>query len=159
MNNILKLTVLLVLLFIILPTAYPHSGRTDAQGGHTNKSTGEYHFHNRPESKPSSALDDAVIETYSSVVSKRTERRPQQISVYREAKERFTGKYHINEMVTLYNSADTCFALYEVATLKNALILFVNGTKVKILDVSPGSYKIKIREYVGWIPESVVINN
>ena len=47
----MRLTVLLLLLFIIPSTAYPHSGRTDAQGGHTNKKTGEYHFHNRPESK------------------------------------------------------------------------------------------------------------
>jgi micrococcal nuclease len=53
MNNITKLTVFFLLLFIIQPTAYPHSGGTDAQGGHRNRKTGEYHFHNRPESKPS----------------------------------------------------------------------------------------------------------
>lgn len=51
MNNTTKLFVFLLFLFIILPTAYSHSGRTDAQGGHTSKKTGEYHFHNRPESK------------------------------------------------------------------------------------------------------------
>lgn len=51
MNNITKLTVLLLLLFITQSTAYPHSGRTDTQGGHTNKKTGEYHYHNKPESK------------------------------------------------------------------------------------------------------------
>ena len=51
MNNIIKLVILLSLLFVVQPTAYPHSGRTDAQGGHTNKKTGEYHYHNRPESK------------------------------------------------------------------------------------------------------------
>jgi micrococcal nuclease len=53
MTDILKLTLLLLLLHIIPSTAYSHSGRTDAQGGHTNKETGEYHFHNKPESKPS----------------------------------------------------------------------------------------------------------
>ena len=47
------LSLFLLALFAILPTAYSHSGRTDAQGGHTNKKTGEYHLHNRPESKPS----------------------------------------------------------------------------------------------------------
>lgn len=31
-----------LVLFVIVPTAYTHSGRTDAQGGHTNKKTGEY---------------------------------------------------------------------------------------------------------------------
>jgi len=54
-----------LLLFINQSTAYPHSGRTDAQGGHTNKKTGEYHFHNRPESKssilPQSNLEAKVL--------------------------------------------------------------------------------------------------
>ena len=54
MNKIVKLTVLLLVLFIIPSTAYPHSGRTDAQGGHTNKKTGEYHYHSKPESKSTS---------------------------------------------------------------------------------------------------------
>ena len=54
MNDIMRLPVFLLLLFIVQPTAYPHSGRTDAQGGHTNKKTGEYHFHNKPESKSTS---------------------------------------------------------------------------------------------------------
>ncbi len=51
MSNILKLTIFLLLLFIIPSTAYPHPGRTDAQGGHTNKKTGEYHYHSNPKSK------------------------------------------------------------------------------------------------------------
>jgi micrococcal nuclease len=44
---------LLSFVCIVMPTAYPHSGRTDAQGGHANKKTGEYHFHNKPKSNPS----------------------------------------------------------------------------------------------------------
>jgi len=55
----MRLTVFLLLLFIVQPTAYPHSGRTDAQGGHTNKKTGEYHFHNKPESKSTSKSSHA----------------------------------------------------------------------------------------------------
>ncbi len=58
----MRLTVLLLLLFIIPSTAYPHSGRTDAQGGHTNKKTGEYHFHNRPKSKSTSKPSHAQAE-------------------------------------------------------------------------------------------------
>lgn len=27
---------------------FAHPGRTDSNGGHTNKKTGEYHYHNRP---------------------------------------------------------------------------------------------------------------
>ena len=61
MRNSLKLSIFLSLLFVIPFTAYPHSGRTDAQGGHTNKRTGEYHFHNRPESKPSHAQQTTTV--------------------------------------------------------------------------------------------------
>ena len=53
MNSITKYIVFILLLFIIPSTACSHSGRTDAQGGHTNKKTGEYHFHNKPKSNPS----------------------------------------------------------------------------------------------------------
>ncbi len=59
MSKILKLTLFLLLLFIIPSTAYPHSGRTDAQGGHTNKKTGEYHYHSKPKSKSTSKLSHA----------------------------------------------------------------------------------------------------
>ncbi|MGR3174779.1 MAG: DNA/RNA non-specific endonuclease [Candidatus Scalindua sp.] len=58
----MKLTVLLILLFISPSTAYPHSGRTDAQGGHTNKKTGEYHYHNKPQSKSTSKSSHAQAE-------------------------------------------------------------------------------------------------
>ncbi len=47
MKQFLK-TLSFIILFLIIPiTAYPHSGRTDAQGGHTNKKTGEYHYHSK----------------------------------------------------------------------------------------------------------------
>jgi micrococcal nuclease len=53
MNNIIKHTIFFLLLFIIPSTACSHSGRTDAQGGHTNKKTGEYHYHNKHKSNTS----------------------------------------------------------------------------------------------------------
>lgn len=38
-----------LLLFLLLPaialTTYAHQGRTDGSGGHTDHSTGEYHYH------------------------------------------------------------------------------------------------------------------
>lgn len=33
------------LIALIAPEALAHPGRTDSQGGHTDHSTGEYHFH------------------------------------------------------------------------------------------------------------------
>ncbi|MGR3303848.1 MAG: thermonuclease family protein [Candidatus Scalindua sp.] len=59
--SVKKLIICFVLLFAAQFSAYPHSGRTDAQGGHTNKKTGEYHFHNRPESKSSHAQQTTTV--------------------------------------------------------------------------------------------------
>ena len=47
-------SVLLILLFFpMLPSGlgWAHPGRTDASGGHTNRKTGEYHFHGAPEAR------------------------------------------------------------------------------------------------------------
>ena len=38
--------VLLILVFFVFPLiVHAHPGRTDEQGGHTDHSTGEYHYH------------------------------------------------------------------------------------------------------------------
>lgn len=37
---------MLVVLLLIPSIAISHSGRTDASGGHYNRKTGEYHYHN-----------------------------------------------------------------------------------------------------------------
>ncbi|MFC1482794.1 YHYH domain-containing protein [Candidatus Margulisiibacteriota bacterium] len=49
MRNVL--IVILVILFI-QPVLYPHSGRTDSSGGHRNRKTGGYHYHNGGYSRP-----------------------------------------------------------------------------------------------------------
>lgn len=38
----------IVTLLLSPPLAYAHSGKTDANGCHTNKKTGEFHCHNEP---------------------------------------------------------------------------------------------------------------
>ena len=35
----------LIILCLVASSSAAHPGRTDSQGGHTNRSTGEYHFH------------------------------------------------------------------------------------------------------------------
>lgn len=42
-----------IFLFSLITSSpiYSHSGRTDSSGGHTNRKTGEYHYHNRPSKK------------------------------------------------------------------------------------------------------------
>lgn len=43
----MKRIVLLFILFItFVSSSFAHSGRTDSNGGHYNRSTGEYHYHN-----------------------------------------------------------------------------------------------------------------
>ncbi len=66
MTQIIKPVLFFLLLFIIPPTAYPHSGRTDAQGGHTDRRTGEYHYHSKPESK--STPDQSYAQQTTTVV-------------------------------------------------------------------------------------------
>ncbi|MHB8149958.1 MAG: thermonuclease family protein [Desulfobulbia bacterium] len=55
-----KITFAIVLSFVIsinIPTqTFAHGGGLDAQGGHTNRKTGEYHFHRGPQAgQPASA--------------------------------------------------------------------------------------------------------
>jgi hypothetical protein len=47
---------LLFSIFLISTLATAHSGRTDSSGGHNNRSTGEYHYHNSGYSTPSYSL-------------------------------------------------------------------------------------------------------
>lgn len=49
MRKNLKLTIAILVLAFILPVdVFAHSGRTDANGCHTNRKTSEYHCHNAP---------------------------------------------------------------------------------------------------------------
>ena len=42
-----KIILSLIILLILIPTVVnSHSGRTDSNGGHYDRSTGEYHYHN-----------------------------------------------------------------------------------------------------------------
>lgn len=50
----MKLILATLLLISTLTTA--HSGRTDSSGGHNNRSTGGYHYHNSGYSTPSYSL-------------------------------------------------------------------------------------------------------
>lgn len=47
MKKPIVLVVVLLFLFFSVSVAFSHSGRTDAQGGHYNRKTGEYHYHNK----------------------------------------------------------------------------------------------------------------
>lgn len=40
-----RLLALLLCLFLLCPSALAHGGKTDANGGHYDRSTGEYHYH------------------------------------------------------------------------------------------------------------------
>ena len=40
-----KIIVMVAVLLAFCLTSYAHSGKTDSNGGHYNRSTGEYHYH------------------------------------------------------------------------------------------------------------------
>lgn len=44
-KKILTIALISVIIFSICFSAFAHSGRTDSNGGHYNRSTGEYHYH------------------------------------------------------------------------------------------------------------------
>ena len=41
-----RIFIALLLIFVFPSMSYGHSGRTDSNGGHYNRSTGQYHNHN-----------------------------------------------------------------------------------------------------------------
>lgn len=45
MKKLLSFHIVLLFAFAILLPVYAHPGRTDSNGGHVDKSTGEYHYH------------------------------------------------------------------------------------------------------------------
>lgn len=44
-KKILTIALISVIIFSICFSAFAHSGRTDSNGGHYNRSTGQYHYH------------------------------------------------------------------------------------------------------------------
>ncbi len=68
-----KLVAIIALLAVLNSTqVYGHSGRTDANGGHYNRSTGEYHYHNGGSSSSSSSSSSNTSTSTSSTSSKTT---------------------------------------------------------------------------------------
>lgn len=56
MNKLKTISTIIILILFLSYTASAHPGRTDANGGHWNHSTGEYHYHDgkytgRPQSE------------------------------------------------------------------------------------------------------------
>lgn len=45
MRNTIKLITIMLTIFLLISTAFAHSGRTDKNGCHTNHKTGVYHCH------------------------------------------------------------------------------------------------------------------
>jgi Na+/melibiose symporter-like transporter len=67
MKKYLKLVVVLPLLLISI-IAFAHPGRTDANGGHYNHSTGEYHYHNGNSTGSNTGLNFKTNTDYSDVI-------------------------------------------------------------------------------------------
>jgi len=61
----IDMKLLLTTIFLISTLATAHSGRTDSSGGHNNRSTGGYHYHNSGYSTPSYSLPSYSTSTKS----------------------------------------------------------------------------------------------
>ena len=56
-NFKLLAVILLISTVFVYDFAYTHSGRTDANGGHTDRKTGKYHYHGKKEAQPETETD------------------------------------------------------------------------------------------------------
>ena len=45
--NIFRVAITLLFVVVLPLNSFSHSGRTDSQGGHNNRKTGGYHYHNK----------------------------------------------------------------------------------------------------------------
>lgn len=63
-----KILVILSILLFSAVVAYTHSGRTDSRGGHYNRKTGTYHYHNSGTARSNTTRSNSTS-TYSSSTS------------------------------------------------------------------------------------------
>lgn len=50
MKKVKIFMLIIIFLLVVINPIYAHPGRTDSNGGHNNRSTGEYHYHHgKPE--------------------------------------------------------------------------------------------------------------
>ena len=61
--KIIPKIVLVLVLLLISSTAFAHGGRTNSEGCHNNRSTGDYHCHNQVEEPVKEARSDARTES------------------------------------------------------------------------------------------------
>lgn len=94
------ISIFIIFFILIVPFCYAHSGRTDANGGHYDWSTGEYHYHNDGTSYENELIVDdgpyiegleeenkkleQQLETKQETINKLTEKHKETIEEYEE---------------------------------------------------------------------------
>lgn len=84
-----KTAILLTIFIVISSVSFAHPGRTDSNGGHYNRSTGEYHYHDGS-SSGSYSFSDSSTETINSYTYEDWEKEQEynklerQVSQYKE---------------------------------------------------------------------------
>lgn len=53
-KRLLQIPIILIVCFVFCLSAFAHSGRTDANGGHWDRKAGTYHYHGAPKAGSSS---------------------------------------------------------------------------------------------------------
>lgn len=116
----------LLITIVFAPTAgFAHSGRTDSSGGHYNRKTGEYHYHNKKKnttSKPKSSAPKKEVKPTS------------KITLTNMPKEMIAGE----EVALQWTSENTTGVKWKSSNTKR-LIVTEDG---KLLAVSPGKVKV-----------------
>ncbi len=75
MKRLLSIILAIIYIFSFALLCFAHSGRTDANGGHYDRSTGEYHYHNGDSFSPyySNDSESTTKKSFDEIMSERNE--------------------------------------------------------------------------------------
>lgn len=85
MRNLFRATVPILILLLSFVYVSAHSGRTDSNGGHYNRSTGEYHYHHGKSAHQHEDRDGDGYPEYCPYESEKSDDHSDRINNYDEA--------------------------------------------------------------------------
>lgn len=132
MKKLISLTLVLLLLIIFAFTVLAHPGRTDSNGGHYNRSTGEYHYHHGyPEHQHTNgecphSFDDKTSIDWDEYYQKAKEKDAEQYNQMKEdATKRASTTQYTTQPTTQKQSAFDCIKNYIHEKPTSSLLLFL----------------------------------
>ena len=132
-----RLLMLVVVLLLVCSSALSHSGGTDSKGGHTNHSTGEYHYHH---GYPAHDHEDGICPYESSGKSASTATNTAN-----------GGLYSSNSTATYYRTTANVNMRSSASSSSSLLHSIPEGTMVQYKGAKSGNWiKVYYNGLTGW---------